>query len=106
VYQIFEITLKQKKIDLEKTLTETKALGWFVNGPLLVKDDDGLQYVLDLSNLTLRCVIGELFPIDEGTWVSLNFPSREDLVNAALVELEKLPFKLEITEILRLVKHV
>lgn len=106
MYQIFEIKLKQQEISLENLLDKIKKLNWHPNGHVLVREDDGLQYVLDLSNLTLKCVMGELFLIDEGKWLPDHNPSREELVNAAVAELEKLLFKLEISEILRIVKHV
>jgi hypothetical protein len=105
VYQIFEIALKPKEIDLEKNLGKIRTLNWYSNGSILVKDDDGLQYILDLSNLTFKCVMGELFPIDEGKWLPQDHPSREELVNAAIRQLQKLPFKIEIEEIRRIVKH-
>ncbi len=106
MYQIFEIALNSKKIELEKILPKAKVLRWFSNGPALVKEDDGLQYILDLSNFTLRCVISELFPIDEGKWLPVQHSSREDLVNTALSELQKLGLNLEVVDIIRVVKHV
>jgi len=105
MYQIFEITLTPKEIDLEKNLAKIRALNWHSNGSILVKDDGGLQYVLDLSNLTLKCVMGELFPVSEGTWLPENYPSKEGLVNLAIKELKKLPFNLETKEIRRTIKH-
>jgi hypothetical protein len=105
VYQIFEITLKPKEIDLKNNLDKIKNLNWHFNGAILARDDDGLQYILDLSILTLKCVMGELFPISEGKWLPEDFPSREELVNSAIMELRKLPFNLEIHEIRRIIKH-
>jgi hypothetical protein len=105
VYQIFEITLKPKEIDLKNNLDKIKNLNWHFNGAILARDDDGLQYILDLSSLTLKCVMGELFPISEGKWLPEDFPSREELVNSAIMELRKLPFNLEIHEIRRIIKH-
>jgi hypothetical protein len=49
--------------------------------------------------------MGELFPISEGKWLPEDFPSREELVNSAIMELRKLPFNLEIHEIRRIIKH-
>jgi len=105
VYQIFEITLKPKEIDLKNNLDKIKNLNWHFNGAILARDDDGLQYILDLSSLTLKCVMGELFPISECKWLPEDFPSREELVNSAIMELRKLPFNLEIHEIRRIIKH-
>lgn len=105
MYQIFEITLKPKEIDLKNNLDKIKNLNWHFNGAILARDDDGLQYILDLSSLTLKCVMGELFPISEGKWLPEDFPSREELVNSAIMELRKLPFNLEIHEIRRIIKH-
>ncbi|MGD0994503.1 MAG: hypothetical protein ABR909_03145 [Candidatus Bathyarchaeia archaeon] len=107
MYQIFEITLKPKEIDLEKNLDKINKLNWHSNGRLLVKDDDGLRYILDLSSLKLKlkCVMTELFPIEEGKWLPEDYPSREEIVNTAITELKKLPFNLEINEICRIIKH-
>lgn len=105
MYQIFEITLKPKEIDLKNNLDKIKNLNWHFNGAILARDDDGLQYILDLSSLTLKCVMGELFLISEGKWLPEDFPSREELVNSAIMELRKLPFNLEIHEIRRIIKH-
>ena len=69
MYQIFEITLKPKEIDLEKNLDKLRNLSWYTDRRILVKDDDGLQYILDLSIFALKCVMGELFPITEGNWL-------------------------------------
>ena len=65
MYQIFEIMLNPKENDLEKKL-EVNKVNWHINGRILTKDDDGLQYILDLTSFKLKCVIPELFPIDEG----------------------------------------
>jgi len=105
MYQLFEITLKPKEIDLEKNLDGINKLSWHSNGRILAKDDDGLQYVLDLSSLKLKCVMTELFPIEEGEWLPKDNPSREEIVNTALTELKKLPLDLEINEIWRTIKH-
>ena len=105
MYLIFEITLKPKEIDLEKNLDKIDKLNWHSNGRLLVKDDDGLQYILDLSFLKLKCVMSELFPIEEGEWLPEDYPSREELVNTTITALKRLPFNLEIDEIRRTIKH-
>jgi len=106
MYQIFEIKLKPQEINLESNLDKIKRLNWHQNGNVLVKEDDGLRYILDLSSFTFKCVMGELFLIDEGKWLPNENLSREELVTAALTDLEKLPFKPEISEILRIVKHL
>ncbi|MCW4047358.1 MAG: hypothetical protein NWE99_07345 [Candidatus Bathyarchaeota archaeon] len=105
MYQIFEITLKAEKIDLEGNISKIRALSWHSNGSTLVKEDDGLQYILDIPSLTLKCVMSELFPVGEGAWLPEDFPSREELVKSVIKELRKLPFGLEIQEIWRIVKH-
>ena len=105
MYQIFEITLKPKEIDLKNNLDKIKNLNWHFNGAILARDDDGLQYILDLTSFKLKCVMPELFPIEEGEWVPEDNPSREEIVKTAIAELNKLPFSLEITEIRRTVKH-
>ena len=105
MYQLFEIALKTKEIRLEESLNEIRRLNWYPNGLVLVKDDDGLQYVLDLTSFTLQCNISDLFPLSEGGWLPEDFLSREELVNSAITELRKLPFDLEILEIRRTIKH-
>jgi hypothetical protein len=105
MYQLFEIILRRKEINLEKNLTNIKRLGWYSDGYALVREDDSLQYSLDLSAFTLKCTMSELFPLSEGEWSSADFPSREELVNSAVAQLNELPFELEITEIRRTVKH-
>jgi hypothetical protein len=105
MYQIFEITLKPKEINLKSISTKIKSSGWYLDDSVLVKEDDGLRYNLDLSNFTLKCVMSEMFPIDEGKWLPEEFPSREELVNSAMAQLRKLPLNLEINEVRRIVKH-
>ena len=105
MYQIFEITVKAHEIDLDKNLDKMKRLNWYLNGVTLAKDDNGLQYILDLSDFTLKCVMGDLFPLSEGRWLPKDFPSREELVTSAISKLRELPFSLEICEIRRIIKH-
>ena len=105
MYQLFEVKLKPKEIDLQKSQSKLRNLSWYADAQLLVKDDGGLQYILDLSNFTLKCFMGELFPVNEGEWLPEDFPSREEIVNSAINALRKLPFSLEVSEIHRIVKH-
>jgi len=105
MYQIFEITLKTHEIDVDKNLDKIKRLNWYLNGVTLVKDDNGLQYILDLSDFTLKCVMGDLFPLSEGRWLPEDFSSREELVTSAITKLRELPLNLEICEIRRIIKH-
>ncbi len=107
MYQLFEIILKPKKINLKSDSAKISNLGWYLDGSLLVKEDGGLQYILDLSRFTLKCVESELFPIQEGNWSPVEFPSREELVDSAVAKLQMLPFMLEmeIEEVRRTVKH-
>jgi hypothetical protein len=86
-------------------LDKLKTLNWYSNGQVLVKDDGGLQYVLDLASLEFKCIMSELFPLEEGKWLPEECPSREELVNTAIARLQKLPFNLEIREVRRIVKH-
>lgn len=104
MYQIFEITLKPQEIDLRK-FEKINKLNWHSNGGNLVKTDDGLQYILDLSNFRIKCLVGELFPVEEGEWSPEDHPAREELIKAMMTRLKKLPFNLEIDEIQRIVKH-
>ncbi|MEM3623595.1 MAG: hypothetical protein QXR76_07500 [Candidatus Bathyarchaeia archaeon] len=76
MYQIFEIKLKSKEIDLRQKLDKINKLNWYSNGGNLVKTDDGMQYILDLSNLRIQRLIGELFPIEEGKWSPEDYPAR------------------------------
>jgi len=105
MYRIFEIKLKTSKIDLEENLDKIRRLNWHSNGPILVKDDNGIQYILDLTSLKLKCVIGELFPLEESEWLPEDWPSREELINTAIAQLRKLPFNLAIEEVWRIVEH-
>jgi len=105
MYQIFEIKLKPKEIDGRQKFDKINKLNWYSNGGNFVKTDDGLQYIFDLSNLRIQCLIGELFPIEEGKWSPEDYPAREEMIKAMMTELEKLPFNLEIDEIQRIVKH-
>jgi hypothetical protein len=105
MYQIFEIKLEPSKLDLEENLGKIGDLNWRPSGLSFVKEDDGLEYILDLSNFTLKCVTGDLFLIDEGSWTPEDNSSREELVKSALKELERLPFKLQVSKIIRNVKH-
>jgi hypothetical protein len=104
MYQIFEVKLKPAKIDLRDKLDEVNKLNWHLNGEKLIKYDDGLQYVLDLSNFSLKCLVGELFVIEEGEWSPLDYPAREEVVNMAIKELQKLPFSFEVIGVERVVK--
>ena len=104
MYEIFEIKLRPKEIDLRK-LDKVNKLNWYSNGGNLVKNDDGLQYILDLSNLKIKCLIGELFPLQEGEWSPEDYPGREETIKAVVKELKKLPFNLEVDQIQRVVKH-
>jgi len=101
-YQIFQIKLKPKETNLP-TDSKLKALGWYNDERILLKEVDGLQFSLNLRNFILRCIAVDLFPIDEGPWTPTSSPSREELVVAATSELQKLNF--EITDIQRIVKH-
>ncbi|MEM3623005.1 MAG: hypothetical protein QXR76_04460 [Candidatus Bathyarchaeia archaeon] len=105
MYQIFEIKLRPKEIDLQQKLGEVNRLNWHLNCGKLVKDDDGLEYVLDFSNFRLICLVSNLFLVEEGKWSPKDYPAREEIVNAAMKELEKLPFNLEIVEVKRFVKN-
>lgn len=104
MYQIFEVKLKPAKIDLRGRLEEVNKLNWHLEGGKLIKYDDGLRYVLDLSNFSFRCLVGELFVIEEGEWSPADYPAREEVVSTAIKELEKLPFNFEVVEVERVVK--
>jgi hypothetical protein len=104
MYQIFEVKLKPAKIDLRDRLDEVNKLNWHLEDGKLIKYDDGLQYVLDLSNFSLKCLVGELFGIEEGEWSPANHPTREEVVSTAIKELGKLPFNFEAVEVVRVVK--
>jgi hypothetical protein len=105
MYQIFEITLKPKEIDLERNLDKISKMNWYSNGRNLIKVDNGLQYILDLSSLKVKCIMSELFPIEEGKWLPEDYPFREEIIKTAITALKKLPFNLEIDEIRRVVKR-
>ena len=105
MYLMFEIMLKPKEIDLEKNIDKISMLNWYSNGRNLIKVDDVLKYILDLSCLKVKCVVSELFPIEEGIWLPEDYPYREEIIKTAITELKKLPFNLEIDEIRRIVKR-
>jgi hypothetical protein len=104
MYQIFEVKLKPAKIDLRDRLAEVNKLNWHLESGKLIKNDDGLQYVLDLPNFSLRCLVGELFVIKEGEWSPMDHPAREEVVSMAIKELGKLQFNFEVVEVERVVK--
>lgn len=54
---------------------------------------------MDLSNISLRCLVGELFVIEEGGWSPADHPAREEVVSTAIKELGKLPFNFEVVEV-------
>jgi hypothetical protein len=60
---------------------------------------------LDLSHFGVKCLVNELFPIEEGEWLPEDYPGREEIIKTVITELKKLPFNLEIDEIQRTVKH-
>jgi hypothetical protein len=103
--QIFEIKLKLKEIDLRHKIDEANKFYWYLDRGKLVKSDDGLQYVLDFSNFRMKCLVSELFPVEEGEWSPTDYPAREEIVKTAIRELEKLPFNLEVVEVKRVVKN-
>jgi hypothetical protein len=70
-----------------------------------VKTDGGLQYVLDLSHFNVRCLVSELFPIEEGEWSPGDYPARDGIIRTVITELEKLFLNVKINEIRRIVKH-
>jgi len=105
MYQIFEIKLKPKEIDLQEKLDQINKLNWYSDGRNLVKADARLQYILDLSNFRVTCLAIELFALEEGEWSSEDCPTREEIVKIVIKELEKLPLNLEIDEIQRTIKH-
>jgi hypothetical protein len=49
VYQIFEIKLKQKEINLRENLEKVNKLNWYFDGRNLIKTDNVLHCILDLS---------------------------------------------------------
>jgi hypothetical protein len=104
VYEIFEIKLKPKKNDFRKKLDQATKLGWHINGRNLVKTDGGLQYIMDLSHFNVRCLVSELFPIEEGEWSPEDYPARDEIIRMVITELETF-FNVEINEIRRIVKH-
>jgi len=105
MYQIFIIKLKQKEVGLQEKLSEVNKLNWYFDGRNLIKFDNGLQYIFDLSHFNVKCFVGELFPIKEGEWLPKDYPTREEIVKNVMSELERLPFDLEIEEIERTIKH-
>ena len=104
MYEIFEIKLKPKENDFRKKLDQATKLGWHINGRNLVKTDGGLQYIMDLSHFNVRCLVSELFPIEEGEWSPEDYPARDEIIRMVITELQTF-FNVEINEIRRIVKH-
>jgi len=107
--QLFEINLKVKRIDVEKHLDEFFKLGWSRdnNGFRKLDDKHDVVYILDIkTSFSLRCLIGDLFPLDEEEWKGEDYEGREQFVKSAIAEIEKLPFEFEIDSIVRRVRHV
>ena len=107
--QLFDIKLKVKRIDVEKHLDEFFKLGWSRdnNGFRKVDEKHDVVYILDIkTSFSLRCLIGDLFPLDEEEWSGEDYEGREQFVKSAIAEIEKLPFKFEINSIVRRVRHV
>jgi hypothetical protein len=104
MYEIFEIKLKPKENDFQKKLDQGTKRGWHINGRNLVKTDGGLQYVLDLSQFNVRCLVSELFPIKEGEWSPEDYPARDGIVRTVITELETF-LNVEMDEIRRIVKR-
>ena len=105
MYQIFEIKLKQKEINLRENLEKVNKLNWYFDGRNLIKTDNVLHCILDLSHFGVKCLVNELFPIEEGEWSPEDYPAREEIIKIVITELKKLPFNLEIAEIRETAKH-
>ena len=60
---------------------------------------------MDFSNVRVTCLVSGLFLIEESWWSPRDHPAREEIVNAAIKELEKLPFNLEVVEVRRFVRN-
>ena len=104
MYEIFEIKLKPRENDFQKKLDQAAKFGWHIDGMNLVKIDGGLQYVLDLSHFNVRCLVNELFPIEEGEWSPEDYPTRDGIIRTVMTEVETF-LNVEIDEIRRIVKH-
>jgi len=107
--QLFEIKLKVKRIDAEKHLNEFFKLGWSRDNGSFRKMDEkhDVVYVLDIkTSFSLRCLISDLFPLDEEEWEGEDYEGREQFVKSAIAEIEKLPFEFEIDSIVRRVRRV
>jgi hypothetical protein len=102
--QLFEIKLKPMQIDAEKYLHELFELGWYMEGGSFRNMDEEYHvvFVLDLKiSFSLKCLIVDLLPLDEGEWNEKEYPYREEVVRFALKILKKMPFELEVKSIER-----
>jgi len=43
MYQIFDVKLKPREIDLQENFDRVNKLNWYFDGINLIKNDDGLQ---------------------------------------------------------------
>jgi len=52
----------------------------------------------------LRCLVGELFVIEDGKWSPMDHPAREEVVSTAIKESGKLPFNFEVERFVKIEK--
>jgi len=106
--QLFEIKLKARQVDIEKHLSELSKLGWSRDGDTfrnMVEGQD-VVYLLDIkTSFSLKCMIGDLFLLDDEEWDEKEYPYREEIVRSALEMLKKMPFDLEVESIERKTMH-
>ena len=83
-------------------------LGWSVNGNEFMKMDEeyDVMYLLNLNEKTLRCLIMDIFVLEEEEWKKEDYPDREKIISNALEEIKKLSPDVEVETVERKIKRV
>ena len=83
-------------------------LGWSVNGDEFMKMDEeyDVMYLLNLNEKTLRCLIIDIFVLEEEEWKKEDYPDREKIIRNALEEIKKLSLYAKVESVERKIKRV
>ena len=104
MYQIFEIKIKFQNEDSGSGILD---LGWSVNGNEFMKmNDEYVMLLLNLNKKTLRCLITDIFVLEEEEWKKEDYPNREKIIENALEEIKNLFLNAEIESVERKIKRV
>ena len=95
MHQIAKITFEAEIKTHPQMVTEEfdfKASRWRKEGRIYVKGDDLSRYTLQKTDKKLFILTIEqldLFRIEPGKWNENNYPERENLIDEALIEIER-----------------